>query len=112
MDLCEETSVWQGGARVRVVRCECLLPKPRVSRVGRRRGAKTSITIVGDRNGQKSSPHAILSSLAEDLKLLLVQPRAQDADLACVRHLAEFYLRPPEPIFSNEVRQQLIHLVD
>ena len=57
-----------------------------------------------------SSPHAILISFADDLKLLPVSPRTQQAYFACVRQFGEFYERSPELISPEEVRQYFIHL--
>ena len=59
---------------------------------------------------KKSSPHAILKSFADDLKLLPICPRTEEAYYACVRQLSEFYDRSPELITAEEIRQYLIHL--
>ena len=59
---------------------------------------------------KKSPPHAILKSFADDLKLIGVQPRTQDAYFACVRQLAEFYGKSPDLISTEELRQYFIHL--
>ena len=59
---------------------------------------------------KKSSPHAILKSFADDLKLLPVGPRTEEAYYACVRQLSEFYGKSPELISAEEIRQYCIHL--
>lgn len=59
---------------------------------------------------KKSSPHAILNSFADDLKLLPIAPRTEEAYFACVRQLSEFYSRSPELVCAEEVRQYFIHL--
>jgi len=73
-----------------------------------------------DRNGQpltlqnhaykKSSPYAILNSFADDLKLLPIGPRTEQAYFACLRQLSEFYSKSPDLISAEEFRQYCIHL--
>ena len=59
---------------------------------------------------KKTSPHASLKTFADDLKLLPVGPRTEQAYYACVRQLSEHYDRSPERITVEEVRQYCIHL--
>ena len=59
---------------------------------------------------KKSSPHAILKSFADDLKLLPICPRTEEAYYACVRQLSEFYDRSPDLITTEDIRQYFIHL--
>jgi hypothetical protein len=59
---------------------------------------------------KKTPACASLNSFADDLKLLPIQPRTQDAYLACVRQLAEFYDRSPELVSIEEIRRYFIHL--
>src|SRR6266542_3345219 len=59
---------------------------------------------------KKSSPHAILNSFADDLRLLPLSPRTEAAYFACVRQLSEFYSRSPELLSAEEIRQYCIHL--
>ena len=59
---------------------------------------------------KKSSPHAILKTFTDDLKLLPIGPRTEQAYYACVRQLSEHYDRSPELITFEEVRQYCIHL--
>src|SRR3954454_6759790 len=59
---------------------------------------------------KKSSPHAILKSFADDLKLLPIGPRTEEAYHACVRHLAEHYDRSPDLLSSEDLRQYCIYL--
>ena len=59
---------------------------------------------------KKSSPHAILKSFADDLKLLPVGPRTEQAYYACLRQLSEFYAKSPDLISAEEIRQYCIHL--
>jgi hypothetical protein len=59
---------------------------------------------------KKSSPHAILKSFADDLKLLPIGPRTEEAYHACVRHLAEHYDRSPDLLSPEDLRQYCIYL--
>lgn len=59
---------------------------------------------------KKSSPHAILKTYADDLKLLPIGPRTEEAYFACVRQLSEHYSRSPELISAEEIRQYCIYL--
>ncbi|MBA4150637.1 MAG: phage integrase N-terminal SAM-like domain-containing protein [Verrucomicrobia bacterium] len=59
---------------------------------------------------KKSSPHAILKSFADDLKLLSIGARTEQAYYACVRQLSEFYGKSPDLITAEEIRQYCIHL--
>lgn len=59
---------------------------------------------------KKSSPHAILKSFADDLKLLPVGPRTEAAYYACVRQLSEFYDKSPDLLCAEDIRQYCIHL--
>jgi integrase/recombinase XerD len=59
---------------------------------------------------KKSSPYAILNSFADDLKLLPISARTEQAYLACVRQLSEFYSKCPELVSAEEIRQYCIHL--
>jgi len=59
---------------------------------------------------KKSSPHAILNSFADDLKLLPISPRTEEAYFACVRQLGEFYNKSPELVSAEEIRQYCIYL--
>ena len=47
---------------------------------------------------------------ADDLKLLPITPRTEQAYFACVRQLSEFYHRSPELVCAEDVRQYFIHL--
>jgi integrase/recombinase XerD len=59
---------------------------------------------------KKSSPHAILKTFADDLKLQAICPRTEEAYYACVRQISEHYDRSPDLITKEEVRQYCIHL--
>src|SRR3954470_11626175 len=59
---------------------------------------------------KKSSPHAILKSFADDLKLLPIGPRTEEAYYACVRQLSEFCGKSPDLILAEEIRQYCIYL--
>jgi len=59
---------------------------------------------------KKSPPHAILNSFADDLKLLPIGPRTEEAYYACVRQLGEFYNKSPELVSAEEIRQYCIYL--
>jgi integrase/recombinase XerD len=59
---------------------------------------------------KKSSPHAILKTFADDLTLLPLGPRTEQAYWACLRQLSEFYDKSPELIQPEELRQYFIHL--
>ena len=54
---------------------------------------------------KKSSPHAILNSFADDLKLLPISARTEQACFACVRQLGEFFSLSPD-----QLREYFIHL--
>jgi integrase len=76
---------------------------------GRLRDQPLSLTRH-DHAYKKSSPHAILNSFAEDLKLLPVGARTEQAYYACVRQLSEFFGKSPDQICPEELRQYFIHL--
>lgn len=78
-------------------------------RSGRLRDQPATINSA-DHAYKKSSPHAILNSFADDLKLLPISPRTEQAYLACVRQLSEFYSKSPELVSAEEIRQYCIHL--
>ncbi|MEK7675528.1 MAG: site-specific integrase, partial [Verrucomicrobiota bacterium] len=59
---------------------------------------------------KKSSPHAILKSFADDLKLLPIGPRTEEAYYACLRQLSEFYAKSPDLLSPEDIRQYCIHL--
>ncbi|HWH69819.1 MAG TPA: site-specific integrase [Candidatus Sulfotelmatobacter sp.] len=59
---------------------------------------------------KKSSPHAILKSFADDLKLLPIGPRTEQAYYACIRQLSEHYGKSPDQVSPEEFRQYCIHL--
>ena len=59
---------------------------------------------------KKSTPHAILKSFADDLKLLPIGPRTEQAYYACLRQLSEHYAKSPELLSSEDIRQYCIHL--
>jgi site-specific recombinase XerD len=59
---------------------------------------------------KKSSPHAILNSFADDLKLLPIGPRTEQAYYACLRQLSEHYGKSPDLVTPEEFRQYCIHL--
>jgi len=59
---------------------------------------------------KKSSSHTILKTFADDLKLLPIGGRTEEAYYACVRQLSEHYDKSPELISAEEVRQYCIHL--
>jgi site-specific recombinase XerD len=59
---------------------------------------------------KKSSPHAILNSFADDLKLLPIGPRTEGAYYACLRQLSEFYGKSPDLLSPEDIRQYCIHL--
>lgn len=59
---------------------------------------------------KKSSPYAILKSFADDLKLLPIGERTEEAYWACVRQLSEHYQRSPDQISAEEIRQYCIYL--
>jgi integrase len=67
-------------------------------------------TLIQSHAYKKSSPHAILKTFADDLTLLAIGPRTEQAYYACVRQLSEHYDRSPELITFEEVRQYCIHL--
>lgn len=71
----------------------------------------SSLTLVRHKHAyKKSSPHAILKSFADDLALLPISLRTEQAYAACLRQLSEFYSRSPELISAEEFRQYCIHL--
>ena len=49
--------------------------------------------------------------MQEDLLLKAYSPHTQRAYLACARHLASHYLRSPEELGEQEIRDFLLHLV-
>ena len=59
---------------------------------------------------KKNSPYASLNSFADDLALLPIGPRTEQAYWACIRQLAEHYNRSPDLISAEEFRQYCIHL--
>ena len=59
---------------------------------------------------KKSSPYAILKSFADDLKLLPIGPRTEQAYYACVRQLSEFFGKSPDLLSPEDLRQYCIHL--
>lgn len=60
---------------------------------------------------KKTSPHAILKTFADDLKLLPIGPRTEEAYYACVRQLSEFYNDiSPDLLCPEQIRQYFIHL--
>jgi integrase/recombinase XerD len=59
---------------------------------------------------KKSSDHASLKTFADDLKLLPVSERTQEAYWACVRQLSEHYAKAPEDVTPEELRQYFIFL--
>lgn len=59
---------------------------------------------------KKSSPHAILKSFADDLKLLPIGPRTEQAYYACVRQLGEFHGKSPDLLCPEDIRAYCIHL--
>lgn len=59
---------------------------------------------------KKSSSHAILKSFADDLKLLPIGPRTEQAYYACIRQLSEHYGKSPDQVSPEEFRQYCIHL--
>jgi len=59
---------------------------------------------------KKSSPHAILNSFADDLALLPITPRTEQAYAACLRQLSEHYGKSPDLISAEEFRQYCLHL--
>ena len=58
----------------------------------------------------KTSPYAILKTFADDLKLLPIGPRTEQAYWACLRQLSEHYGKSPELITPEEIRQYCIYL--
>ena len=71
----------------------------------------STLTLVRLKHAyKKSSPHAILKSFADDLALLPISPRTEQAYAACLRQLSEFYSRSPDLISAEEFRQYCIHL--
>jgi len=61
---------------------------------------------------KKTPVHAILKRFADDLSLLPIQPRTQQAYWACVRHLAEHFERSPDLVNGEELRQYFIYIKD
>ena len=58
----------------------------------------------------KTSPYAILKTFADDLKLLPIGPRTEQAYWACLRQLSEHYGKSPELITPEQIRQYCIYL--
>lgn len=81
----------------------------RGSALGRLRDQPLTVTLTSHAY-KKSSPHAILNSFAEDLKLLPVSTRTEQAYFACVRQLSEFFSESPDQISPEQLRQYFIHL--
>jgi integrase/recombinase XerD len=71
---------------------------------------RSTLTLIKSHAYKKNSPHAILKTFADDLKLLPIGPRTEQAYYACLRQLSEQYDRSPELITIEEVRQYCIHL--
>ena len=59
---------------------------------------------------KKNSPYASLNSFADDLALLPIGPRTEQAYWACIRQLAEHYDRSPDLISAQEFRDYCIYL--
>ena len=57
---------------------------------------------------KKVPDYASLNSFAEDLKLLPIAPRTQEAYLACVRQWAEHFHTAPELIRPEQFRQYFL----
>ena len=77
---------------------------------GQQTGWRCDQTILPYHAYKKSSPHAILKSFADDLKLLPIGPRTEQAYYACVRQLGEHYDKSPDQVSAEEFRQYCIHL--
>jgi hypothetical protein len=60
-----------------------------------RLGLRSTVNINTSYAYKKSSPHAILKTFSDDLKLLPIGPRTEQAYYACVRQLSEHYDRSP-----------------
>jgi integrase/recombinase XerD len=73
-------------------------------------GLRSTINLKTLHAYKKSSPHAILKTFADDLKLLPICPRTEQAYYACLRQLSEHYDRSPELITAEELRQYCIFL--
>src|SRR5512141_2545751 len=74
-------------------------------------GLRSTININTHQHAYKKTPsYAILKTFADDLKLLPIGPRTEQAYYACVRQLSEYYQRSPELITFEEVRQYCIYL--
>src|SRR6266700_6179785 len=58
----------------------------------------------------KVPDYASLKSFAEDLKLMPISPRTQQAYLACAPQWAEHFNTAPDLISAEQLRQYLIHL--
>jgi integrase/recombinase XerD len=58
----------------------------------------------------KTSPYAILKTFADDLKLLPIGPRTEQAYWACLRQLSEHYGKSPELITPEQIRQYCTYL--
>ena len=54
---------------------------------------------------KKVPDYASLKSFAEDLKLLPIAPRTQQAYLACVRQWATHFITAPQLIRPEQLRQ-------
>ena len=59
---------------------------------------------------KKSSVHASLKTFADDLRLLPVSERTQQAYWNCVRQLADHFHKAPEDVTPEELRQYFIFL--
>src|SRR6266404_4686404 len=59
---------------------------------------------------KKVPDYAGLKSFAEDLKLLPVSARTQEAYFACVCQWAEYFKTAPDLITAEQLRQYFIHL--
>ena len=80
---------------------------------GRGGGALTTSTVnITSHAYKKSSPHAILKTFADDLALLPLQPRTQEAYWACLRQLSEHYGQSPDTLTPEQLRQYCLHLKD
>ena len=59
---------------------------------------------------KKNSPPASLNTFADDLALLSLCPRTQDAYYACVVQLSDHYGQAPDQLSPEQIRQYFIHL--
>lgn len=73
-------------------------------------GLRSTVNLNTPHAYKKTSPHAILKTFADDLALISIGPRTEQAYYACVRQLSEYYDRSPDLITFEEVRQYCIYL--